>query len=78
MIKITLITATRNRAEKLACVALPSVLAQTNRDFKWVIVNDGRDVATRELVAAIQTDLVIAYLEMDHPTAGFLWFMPCS
>lgn len=71
MIKLTLITATRNRAEKLASVALPSVLAQTNRDFKWVIVNDGRDVATREIVAAIQADLAIAYLEMEHPTAGF-------
>lgn len=71
MIKLTLITATHSRAEKLASVALPSVLAQTNRDFEWVVVNDGRDIATRELVATIRADFALAYLEMDHPTAGF-------
>ena len=70
-VKLTLITATHNRAKKLASITLPSVLAQKNRNFEWVIVNDGCDVATREIVAAIQADFAITYLEMDHPTSGF-------
>jgi glycosyltransferase involved in cell wall biosynthesis len=69
--KLTIITATHNRAKKLAGVALPSVLAQTNRDFEWLIVNDGRDRATRELVTTIQADFALAYQEMDHPTSSF-------
>lgn len=70
-VKLTLITATHNRAKKLASITLPSVLAQKNRNFEWVIVNDGCDAATREIVAAIQADFALTYLEMDHPTSGF-------
>lgn len=48
--KLTVITATHKRAEKLASVAKPSVLAQTVKSFEWIIVNDGRDISTRDLI----------------------------
>lgn len=48
--KLTVITATHKRAEKLASVAKPSILAQTVKSFEWIIVNDGRDIATRYLI----------------------------
>lgn len=69
--KISLLTATHCRAEKLANVALPSVLAQTSHSFKWIIVNDGRDRATRDIVTAIKSGFSLTYLEIDHPTSGF-------
>jgi glycosyltransferase involved in cell wall biosynthesis len=70
-VKLTLITATHHRVAKLAKAALPSVLGQTEQNFEWIIVNDGRDRATQKLVAAIQAKFTITYLEMDHPTSGF-------
>lgn len=48
--KLTVITVTHKRAKKLASVALPSILAQTVKSFEWIIVNDGRDIATRDLI----------------------------
>ena len=48
--KLTVITVTHKRAEKLANVALPSILAQIVKSIEWIIVNDGRDIATRDLM----------------------------
>ncbi|MBD2184962.1 glycosyltransferase family 2 protein [Planktothrix sp. FACHB-1355] len=69
--RLSLITATHNRVEKLANIAYPSVLGQTSRNFEWVIINDGPDLATRNFVAQIKADLAIAYLEMEHRSEGF-------
>lgn len=51
--------------------ALPSILHQTDQDFEWVIVNDGADPLTRELVGLVQSRCSVKYLEMEHPTEGF-------
>ena len=48
--KLTVITVTHKRAEKLANVALPSILAQIVKSFEWIIVNDGQDIATRDSI----------------------------
>lgn len=69
--RLSLITATHNRVEKLANIAYPSILGQTSRNFEWVIINDGPDLATRNFVAQIEADLAIAYLEMEHRSEGF-------
>lgn len=71
--RLSLITATHHRVDKFATVALPSVLAQTDRNFEWVVVNDGRDEKTRYLISEVKskTDITITYLEMDHPEVGF-------
>lgn len=71
--KLSLITATHHRVDKFATVALPSVLAQTDRSFEWVVVNDGRDEKTRYLISEVKskTDITITYLEMNHPELGF-------
>jgi glycosyltransferase involved in cell wall biosynthesis len=51
--------------------ALSSILNQTDQDFEWVIVNDGADPLTRELVGKIQSRCSVKYLEMEHPNEGF-------
>jgi glycosyltransferase involved in cell wall biosynthesis len=51
--------------------ALPSILHQTDQDFEWVIVNDGADPLTSELVGKIQSLCSVKYLEMEHPVEGF-------
>lgn len=73
--QISLITATYNRAESLRSIVIPSVLAQTDLEFQWVIVNDGGDLHTRDAVAQLidtsQGKIPITYLEMPHPDEGF-------
>lgn len=69
--KLSLITATHFRATVLADRALPSVLQQTDPDFEWIVVNDGRDSRTCELIRHLRTDCSLTYLEMDHPNTGF-------
>lgn len=69
--KLSLITATHYRVEKLANMAYPSILGQTSRNFEWVIINDGPDIATRNFVTQINADFEIAYLEMEHHSEGF-------
>lgn len=69
--KLTVITATHKRAEKLASVAKPSILVQTVKSFEWIIVNDGRDIATRNLIAKIQVSFEIKYLEIERTEFGF-------
>ena len=48
--KLTALAATHKRAEKLASVAKPSILAQTVKSIEWIIVNNRRDIATRDLI----------------------------
>ncbi|MEO0854786.1 MAG: glycosyltransferase family A protein [Cyanobacteria bacterium J06648_11] len=67
----SLITSSRNRSKLLKMRSLPSVLAQTSRQFEWVFINDGGDPATRDAIASIETDFPIVYSEMEHPSDGF-------
>jgi glycosyltransferase involved in cell wall biosynthesis len=69
--KLSLITATRHRDEHLASSALPSLVNQTCHDFEWVVINDGGDRATRELISNLNVPFPIVYREMPHPAQGF-------
>lgn len=55
----------------LATIALPSIQQQTDSTFEWIIVNDGGDPKTRELIAQAQLPCTIRYLELPHPEFGF-------
>lgn len=44
---------------------------QTELDFEWVIVNDGKDADTRNLVQSTELPFTHQYLEIDHPQEGF-------
>ena len=73
MNQISIITVTRNRAELLAQKALASLRQQTCFDFEWIVINDGGDTATRELIESVKSDLdfELTYREMTHPEDGF-------
>lgn len=70
MPKISIITVTRFRPQ-LIVRAISSLQAQTDRDFEWIIINDGGDVATEELVFNSKFNCSISYCEMPHPANGF-------
>jgi len=69
--KISIITATRYRAKKLAQTAMRSLLAQTNKNFEWILINDGGCIETEALVATTFFPFKITYQEMQHPSSGF-------
>lgn len=46
-------------------------MRQTHFDFEWIVVNDGGDSATRDLIAQTQLPCSVRYLEMPHPESGF-------
>lgn len=71
---LSIITATHFRMPLLAERALPSILQQTWKSFEWVVINDGPDPATRELLQrtlAEHKDIAITYHEIDHADKGF-------
>jgi glycosyltransferase involved in cell wall biosynthesis len=70
MPKISIITVTKARPQLLA-QAIASLQAQTNQDFEWIIVNDGGDTATEELIFNSKFNCSISYCEMPHPANGF-------
>lgn len=65
--KLSVITATHHRSHLLKTRALPSVLNQSDSEFEWIVINDGRDLQTRELIQPFP----VVYREMDHPDTGF-------
>lgn len=68
MCRVTILTPAYNRAEYLPRL-YESLEAQTNRDFLWLVVDDGSDDGTRELIASYsegKTD--IRYI--DQKNAG--------
>jgi glycosyltransferase involved in cell wall biosynthesis len=67
----SIITATYNRASLLATKALSSVQQQTDSRFEWIVINDGYDPETRNLIARSKFSCCVRYLEMPHPNAGF-------
>ncbi|WP_299416296.1 glycosyltransferase family A protein [Acaryochloris sp. IP29b_bin.148] len=69
--KLSIITATHQRATALRDVALASLLQQTDLDFEWVVINDGKDTDTRNLIQSTELPFRHQYLEIDHPQAGF-------
>jgi glycosyltransferase involved in cell wall biosynthesis len=68
---ISIITATRDRSTLLQNKAVSSLLKQTDQDFEWVVVNDGADTQTCQVVDSLQTNFPIVYREMEHPQQGF-------
>lgn len=60
---ISLITTTYNRPTQLADIAIISLLAQTNSNFEWIVVNDGANLETRSLIDSLQTTFPLNYLE---------------
>lgn len=73
MSKISIVTVTRNRSELLFKKAYSSLLTQTSLDFEWIVINDGGDNATRELIelAKNNNSISIIYREITHPQRGF-------
>lgn len=69
--QLSIITATHDRASLLATNALPSIQQQTDSEFEWVVINDGCDVETRDLIAQSNLSCCVRYLEMPHPDSGF-------
>ena len=69
--KLSIITATRNRSHLLRNKALASLLKQTKYSFEWVVVNDGGDPATKEIVQDCQFPFPHQYVEIEHPIAEF-------
>ncbi|BAU10406.1 hypothetical protein LEP3755_08900 [Leptolyngbya sp. NIES-3755] len=66
--KLSLITATHRRSHLLETRALPSILNQSDSEFEWIVINDGRDAKTRELIQPFTT---VIYREIDHSETGF-------
>jgi glycosyltransferase involved in cell wall biosynthesis len=68
---LTIITATHHRADQLARHCLPGILWQTDQEFEWLVINDGKDEPTRQLMAGLKPGVAFTYLEMAHPEIGF-------
>ncbi len=73
--RLSILTATHNRADTLCARAFPSLCQQTDPDFEWVVVNDGADPATRSALhaqlATASVPVRCRYVEMAHPDTGF-------
>ncbi|GBE93699.1 glycosyltransferase family 2 protein [Nostoc cycadae] len=73
--KLSIITATYNRPVQLASTALPSIQSQTDHNFEWIVINDGTNPDTRDIITSIRAkaDFPIIYIEMEHPepSSGF-------
>ncbi len=73
--RLSIITATYNRPMQLASTALPSIQSQTDRNFEWVVINDGANPDTKDIINSIKAraDFPISYIEMEHPepSSGF-------
>ncbi|MHC5755154.1 MAG: glycosyltransferase family A protein [Nostoc sp.] len=53
---------------QLASTALPSIQSQTDRNFEWIVINDGADPDTKDIINSIKAkaDFPISYIEMEH------------
>ncbi|MGB3509552.1 MAG: glycosyltransferase family A protein [Microcoleaceae cyanobacterium] len=71
MTKISIITATYNRPLQISKIALPSLLAQTHTDFEWVVINDGSNSDTRQIIKELSYPFDLVYKEIPHATQGF-------
>lgn len=64
--KVSLITATYKRPDKLQQILLPSILSQTQCDFEWILINDGGDRATQNIITSIDSNIEIQYFNIPH------------
>ncbi|MBW4559446.1 MAG: glycosyltransferase family 2 protein [Trichormus sp. ATA11-4-KO1] len=64
--KLSLITATHKRPNQLQQILLPSILAQTSHDFEWIVINDGSEQETKEIITSINSNIEIKYWETPH------------
>lgn len=64
---LSIITPTYNRANKLH-IAFNSLMNQTNKNFEWIIVDDGSDDNTSDIVSKFIkiTDFPIIYKKIKH------------
>lgn len=64
---LTIFTPTYNRAERLHRV-YESLLAQSNRDFEWLVVDDGSDDSTEQVVYEFtkQNAIDIRYIKKEN------------
>lgn len=69
--KLSIITATYNRPDKLKTTAIPSLLNQSDCDFEWVVVNDGANPHTKAIVEKLEAPFSINYIETKHHETGF-------
>ena len=71
--KLSLITATHHRPAILKQQALPSVLAQQTvpSDLEWIVVNDGADPLTTQLIQDTSWPFPVTCIPMSHPQEGF-------
>jgi glycosyltransferase involved in cell wall biosynthesis len=70
-IKLSIVTVTRNRPQKLIASAAVSLQQQTNHDFEWIVINDGGDRETKDSIEQLQSDFAIVIADMEHPETGF-------
>ncbi|MBD6620671.1 glycosyltransferase family 2 protein [Komarekiella sp. 'clone 1'] len=73
--KLSIITATYNRPTQLASTALQSIQSQTDCNFEWIVINDGANSDTRDIITNVKktSDFSVTYIEMEHvePSNGF-------
>jgi glycosyltransferase involved in cell wall biosynthesis len=71
--KLSLITATHQRPQVLAHNALPSVLGQhiLPANFEWIVVNDGADLTTTQLLETQTASFPLIHIPIEHPDLGF-------
>lgn len=64
---LSIITPTYNRADKLH-IAFGSLMKQTNKDFEWIIVDDGSTDNTKYIVSEFikNADFPIVYKKIKH------------
>lgn len=64
---VTVLTPTYNRADKLG-ILYNSLLSQTDKDFKWLIVDDGSEDNTSEIVSEFikNADFEIEYIKKEN------------
>lgn len=66
MYKLTILTPTYNRAAYLPRL-YESLRAQTNKDFLWLVVDDGSEDETKELLASYEAgDIEIRYKKQEN------------
>jgi len=65
MAKLTIVTPTFNRADLLH-KCYESLLAQTNGNFEWIVVDDGSTDNTQKTVSSFGTDFPIKYIKKEN------------
>ena len=70
MPKVSIITVTSLRPQLLS-QAIASLNAQSSQDFEWIVINDGEDITTKQLISTSHLNFPHTYLDMLHSDNGF-------